>query len=221
MSRVSLERFARAFLGRSLPPPIYPMELPTLTVAPSQFEADAASLAQIQVVHERDNDLRDDWTDTNRPLKPREKPIHFRPLRPAVELNKAVDHFIRWANDAALTGLFTAAEIDELWRRANNELGFAEIQPIFVRGALSERNLRVGKRRTMTPEYAAVRQRTGTQRGTLYRLPVVNVQVGQEPVQVPGEPDLLPGSGRHEDGLHVVSSKKTRETQDISYADAA
>lgn len=215
------ERFARTFLRNIEPPPIDAPVRPAFKFAPSQTETTAVLRARTHLSHEISDELRDDWTDTNRPLKPREKPIHFRPLRPAVELNKAVDYFIRWANDADLTGLFTAAEIDELWRRANNELGFAEIQPIFMRGALSERNLRIGKRRTMTPEYAAVRQRTGIQRGTLYRLPVVNVQVGQEPVHVPGESDLLPGSGRHEDGLQVVSSNKNRETQDISYADAA
>jgi hypothetical protein len=69
----------------------------------------------------------------------------------------------------------------------------------------------------MTPEYAAVRQRTGIPRGVLYRLPVVNLQVGQEPVQVLGEPDSV----RLADGLQVVSGKKTRETKEISYADAA
>lgn len=214
-----LERFTRTLLGLHKPPTIEPLVLPALALAASQGKKHPSLASAIQT--SRDDNLRDDWTDTARPMKPREKPVHFRPLLPVISVEKAADHLITWANDAGVTGLFTSVEIDDLWRRANVELGVAEIRPMFVREALAERNLCLGKRRTLTPEYAAVYQRTGVKRAVLYRLPLVSAQVGQEPDRVPAAPDLAPGSVRSNGGPGTGLAQKTNGSRKIGYADAA
>ena len=126
---------------------------------------------------------------------------HFRqPELACVTLPKAIDLLIDWCNGQGLVGVHSSSEIETYWKTACVELDLEPIDVRFIREALDGRGLRLGQKRLNTPEYIAIRQRTGKDRLVLYRIPrsrAVAAPVPEEPATTPGHPAadrLRPGT---------------------------
>jgi hypothetical protein len=165
-----------------------------------------------QVTLESAVDLEEAPATCGPPSRARKKlnPVaRYRPESLAVvDVDKAADYLIAWANDNNKTGHFAAHEIDDFWRTANIELDLAEISPKCVRAALEERGLKVGAKRLLMPEYAAVRNRTGRDRAVIYRIPKCRPSSGDEPA-IAGHRPANATSSRQSTGIRPALNEKS------------
>lgn len=95
-----------------------------------------------------------------------------------VHPGKAAELLVEYMNAEGLTGLYTAAEIDWYWSLVVELYDLEFISPQFVRSAMGR--FHQGQKRLNTPEFLAIRQRTGQTRANLYRIPKCRVLAGHE-----------------------------------------
>lgn len=116
-------------------------------------------------------------------------------VRPTIELKKcvqpgeAVELLLEYMNAEGRTGLFTAAEIDLYWSITVELYDLEYISPQFVRSAMGR--FHQGQKRLNTPEFAAIRQRTGQTRANLYRIPKCRAVAGSEAERTGTTPEGL------------------------------
>lgn len=122
---------------------------------------------------------------------------------------RAAEILIEHMNSEDAHGYFTKNEIDEWWGFACAARDIERINGAIVREALAARGLRVGQRRLNTPEFLAVRQRTGQVRPVLYRIPRCRTVAGS----LPDEPSAsrrdrkpaVQGAGKKPDSVQTAS----------------
>ena len=117
------------------------------------------------------------------PAALRRVPSYQKPTLAIVPAAKAADLLIAFMNGQSATGCFTASEIDEYWLWTAQTENLEPLDFRFVREALDGKGLKIGQKRLNTPEYMAVRQRTGKGRAVLYRIPRSRIGAGQAPAE--------------------------------------
>lgn len=136
---------------------------------------------------------------TPHPAALRRVPSYQKPPLAIVPSAKAADLLIAFMNGEGKTGCFTASEVDDYWLVTAEMHDLEPLDCRFVREALDGKGLKVGQKRLNTPEYLAVRQRTGKGRAVLYRIPRCRAQAGQEtdvPAHYPAKTaETRPASG--------------------------
>lgn len=114
--------------------------------------------------------------------------------RRIVTVEEAVNTLIAFMNAEGNTGYFAADEIDEWWKICAELEDLEPLDCSVVREALEARKLKVGRKRLNMPEYLSVKQRTGSDRLVLFRIPKSRLAAEFLPASSPASPGANPVS---------------------------
>ena len=146
----------------------------------------------------------------------RVKPEHvMRRHLKVVSVEKAVDILIAFMNSEGQTGTFSASEIDAYWQWCCEAEDLEPIKCRFIREALDGRGLKLGLIRLLTPEYAAVRQRTGSDRCVLYRIPRCRKVAGID-TELPETKPANPDRSHHASGNDPATIENPNEIREAA-----
>lgn len=137
-------------------------------------------------------------------------PHYRKPQLACVSLPKATDLLIDWCNGQGLVGVYCASEIATYWKTACIELDLEPLNVKLIWEAFDGRGLRLGLKRLNTPEYIAIRQRTGKDRLVLFRIPRCRVVAGSM-TEAPATTPDLPATSRQQPGTVPAMTQKSSQ----------
>lgn len=180
--------------------------------------------------------MPDDWIDAPEPIGvPKSSASSVRrrpPLRAphagkdltVVSAEKGADTFVAFLNREGRTGYFAVHEIDDLWSLCCELHDIEPIHGRFIREVLENRGLKLGQVRLNTPQFAAIRARTGKERLVVYRIPTsrrLGMPLPDKGGYAPPKGGDRPDSTVHTPGAHRLAPGYRENTPDFNQIGAA
>lgn len=180
--------------------------------------------------------MPDDWIDppdpivmtpavlkSERQLPPLRAP-HARKDLTVVTAEKGADLLVAFLNREGRTGHFAVYEIDDLWLLCCELHDIEPIHGRFIREVLENRGLKLGQVRLNTPQFAAIRARTGKERLVVYRIPTsrrLGVPLPDKDGCSPPKGGDRPDSTVRAPGAHRLAPGYRENTPDFNQIGAA